>query len=441
MRSIKFNLSKIPHSSWDAAVELCAIYLDRPQKANELLDQLPKSFPSNARSSCQYLFLGALRHGHRTRSVLKQHLRKRPHPRTEAVLLVAGFELFDSPTEKAPQIIHHAVERSKRLLRPSENGLINALLRKLSLAYQADIKDNSLFEQHSHPKWLVESWLASFGEADCRKLLKWNQRTPQTYIKSSAKLPKGFQSTQWPQFYTTPTRKDTAEHSVLSGSDLNWLEQIRPLLESADAYIKDPSTRLASELLAPKSGDTVLDLCAAPGGKAFDLSKIMLGKGLIVAVDLPGKRTESLEENLAKIRSHLLSCERIDSDVLALNEESFTKCKLPTKYDAVMLDVPCSNTGVIQRRTDVKWRLRESDVSACAKLQLQLLHSASRFVQPGGRLVYSTCSIETEENRAVVDAFLESKSGSSFILSDTAISYPWETGHDGAGAFLLLRNG
>ena len=172
MRSIKFNLSKVPRSAWDLAVELCAIYLDRPQKANELLDQLPKNLSSNTRSSCQYLFLGALRNGHRTRSILKPNLRKQPHSLTEAVLLVAGFELFDSPCEKAPQIVHHAVERSKILLRSSENGLINALLRKLSLAYQANIKDNSLYEQHSHPKWMVENWLASFGEADCRKLLE-----------------------------------------------------------------------------------------------------------------------------------------------------------------------------------------------------------------------------------------------------------------------------
>ena len=441
MRSIKFNLSKVPHSAWDLAVELCAIYLDRPQKANELLDQLPKNLSSNTRSSCQYLFLGALRNGHRARSILKPYLRKQPHSLTEAVLLVAGFELFDSPCEKAPQIVHHAVERSKILLRSSENGLINALLRKLSLAYQANIKDNSLYEQHSHPKWMVENWLASFGEADCRKLLEWNQRSPQTYIKSSARLPKGFQPTQWPQFYTPPTRKDAAKDDASSGSNFNWIEQIRPLLESADAYIKDPSTRLASELLAPKSGDNVLDLCAAPGGKAFDLSKMMQGKGLIVAVDLPSKRTRKLEENLNKIRKQLISCERIDSDVLALKEEIFTERNLPIKYDAVMLDVPCSNTGVIQRRTDVKWRLRETDVSACAKLQLQLLHSASRFVQPGGRLVYSTCSIESEENKAVVDAFLKSKSGSCFSFSSARISYPWKTGHDGAGAFLLLRHG
>jgi 16S rRNA (cytosine967-C5)-methyltransferase len=104
-----------------------------------------------------------------------------------------------------------------------------------------------------------------------------------------------------------------------------------------------------------------------------------------------------------------------------------------------MLDAPCSNTGVVQRRTDVKWRLQPKDIEGCAQLQLQLLHSAARFVRPGGRLVYSTCSIEEAENRQVVEAFLASRSGSKFRLEASEISYPWETGHDGAGAFLLSR--
>lgn len=426
MRSIKFTLSQNPPSGWDAAVCLCEAYLTQAQKADQLLEQVPQSLSGEVRSTCQSLFLGALRHGHRTRAALQAHLRKRPRPRAEAILLVAGFELYDGPTEKAPQIIHHAVERSKTLLRASEQGLINALLRKLSAVFATLTADSPLALQYSHPQWLVADWLATHGEAACRELLAWNQRIPQTYIKSSVALPDTFTPTQWPHFYTPPAGR-------------NWLEQVRPHLDTGQAYIKDPSTRLATELLAPKANDTVLDLCAAPGGKAFDLAHAMQGSGLIVAVDLPGTRVERLEENLGKIRSESLRCERIDSDVLELSATSFTERELPAQYDAVMLDAPCSNTGVIQRRTDVKWRLRETDITACAKLQLQLLHSASRFVKPGGRLVYSTCSIETAENRAIVDAFLSSKSGSVYVFVDAAISYPWKTGHDGAGAFLLER--
>ena len=104
-----------------------------------------------------------------------------------------------------------------------------------------------------------------------------------------------------------------------------------------------------------------------------------------------------------------------------------------------MLDAPCSNTGVIQRRTDVKWRLQHEDIANCAALQKQLLRSAAKFVKPGGRMIYSTCSIERAENSEVVHDFLNSKAGKSFQLDASQTSYPWETGHDGAGAFRLLR--
>ena len=209
---------------------------------------------------------------------------------------------------------------------------------------------------------------------------------------------------------------------------------LRDHLSQGKAYIKDPSTRLAPELLAPRPGESVLDLCAAPGGKAFDLAKQMDGKGRLVAVDLPGTRIKRLRENLAKLEAPDLRVELIQSDVLELTSDQFN-----APFDAVMLDAPCSNTGVIQRRTDVKWRLRAGDIAACAKLQLQLLHSASRFAKPGGRLVYSTCSIEPDENRAVVEAFLASKSGRAFELMEAVESLPWRSGHDGAAAFLLTR--
>jgi 16S rRNA (cytosine967-C5)-methyltransferase len=105
-----------------------------------------------------------------------------------------------------------------------------------------------------------------------------------------------------------------------------------------------------------------------------------------------------------------------------------------------MLDAPCSNTGVIQRRIDVKWRLQARDIENCAELQLKLLQKAAEFVAEAGRLVYSTCSIEATENGAVVQKFLDSPAGAEFELSDERISLPWETGHDGAGAFLLKRH-
>ena len=418
MRSIKFEISSKAESGWVYAVLLTENYLSGSRKADELLGELPPEIAGQTRSSAQSLFLGALRHGHRIRKALKPLLRKAPRPIVEAVLLVTGFELISESAERHPKIVHHAVGQAKSLVKQSEQGLLNAVLRKLGPALAA-IPQKDFAGFFSHPQWLISRWVDEFGADATCQLLTWNQQIPKTYLKSFSTSIPDLAPSEWPQF------------QIISGP---LGDTVRQSLAAGEAYIKDPSTRIAPTLLAPTPGDSVLDLCAAPGGKAFDLAHLMQGKGRIVAVDLPGTRIDRLQENLSKLESPDLKTEILEADVLELERDQFD-----TTFDAVMLDAPCSNTGVIQRRTDVKWRLREHDIEACAKLQLQLLHSASRFVKPEGRLVYSTCSIEHAENKEVVEAFLASKSGQSFELIDSAQSYPWESGHDGAGAFLLKR--
>jgi 16S rRNA (cytosine967-C5)-methyltransferase len=428
MRSIKLSLSSKSITGWDAAVYLVEAYLIGEQKADQLLNQLPENFVGDRRAACQSLFLGALRHGHRTRVALQGLLRKKTKSSVEAVLLVSGYEILSAEPERHPKIIHHAVERSKQVVNRFEQGFLNAILRKLPAALEQIKAQKAPAAYYSHPDWLVEHWQKEFPEAYTR-LLKWNQGIPPTYLKvydDEVQIPVGLEATEWPQFYKVTGK-------------ISWREDLHPLLNKGNAYIKDPSTRIAAALLVPKPGESVLDLCAAPGGKAYDMAHAMEGKGQIVAVDLPSKRITRLEENLSTLRSENLKCEIIECDLLEMEASTFEDKSLPSAYDAVMLDAPCSNTGVIQRRTDVKWRLEPKDIENCAKLQLQLLHSAARFVKTGGRIVYSTCSIEAAENQMVVDAFLTSKSGRVFKLEKAMASLPWETGHDGAGAFLLRR--
>jgi len=409
---------------------LTAAYLAENSKANQLLDRLPSDFVGEKRSICQSLFLGALRHGHLIRAAIKPHIRKGLRPESEAIFLVAGYEMTNSPEEKHPKIVHHAVERGKNFISKGELGFLNAVLRKLPEALKNINADNNPGAYYSHPDWLVAKWQKEFGVDAAMGLLEWNQQVPATYLKlykAPGSTPQGLELTEWPNFYR-----------ILPGAD--WSTDLHPLLNKGTAYIKDPSTRLAPQLLAPKPGESVLDLCAAPGGKAYDLAHSMERKGHIVAVDLPSPRIQRLRENLANLQTESLRCTIIECDLLQLSEEILKTSKAPTSFDAVMLDAPCSNTGVIQRRTDVKWRLQPGDIKRCSKLQKELLAQSARFVRPGGRLVYSTCSIETAENRAVVDTFLQSELGKSFQLVDRSTSYPWQTGHDGAGAFLLMRN-
>lgn len=429
MRSIKFVLSTENSTGWDAAVWLTTAYLAENTKANQLLDRLPTDFVGEKRATCQSLFLGALRHGHRIKEALKPHIRRGIRPESEAILLVAGFEIIDSEDEKHPKIVHHAVEQSKKILGKAELGFLNAVLRKLVDSLKTITPESNPAAYYSHPDWLVAKWQKEFGRESADQLLAWNQQIPASYLKLNTTLnamPAGLEATEWPNFY-----------KILP--EANWASDLHPLLNRGTAYIKDPSTRLAPGLLAPQPGESVLDLCAAPGGKAYDLAHSMQRKGQIVAVDLPGPRIHRLRENLSHLENEDLSCRIVECDLLELSPERLDAQGAPASYDAVMLDAPCSNTGVIQRRTDVKWRLQPGDIKRCTKLQKELLAKAAEFVRPGGRLVYSTCSIETAENRAVVDTFLQSPPGKSFELNDRATSYPWQTGHDGAGAFLLIR--
>jgi 16S rRNA (cytosine967-C5)-methyltransferase len=172
----------------------------------------------------------------------------------------------------------------------------------------------------------------------------------------------------------------------------------------------------------------------------------------VVAVDLPDRRRiKRLKENLAKARTADVAL--IEADVLALSPGRFKTHRLPATYSAVLLDAPCSNTGVMRHRADVKWRLREADLARLAAQQLALLTAAARLVAgpgpvipgsppvgagPDGRLVYSTCSLEPEENEGVVEAFLRASSG-QFALAQARSSRPWDTGCDGGSAFLLRR--
>jgi 16S rRNA (cytosine967-C5)-methyltransferase len=333
------------------------------------------------------------------------------------------------------KIVHHAVEQAKGLASPAEARLVNAVVRKLAPALAAPpppklATAEALAEYFSHPEWLVKRWLLQFGAEPTRQLLEWNQRPAPVYARwraADVAPPAFLKPTEWAGFYEVP-----------SG---HWAE-VEPLLKAGQIYLQDPGTRLAVGLLAPQKGETVLDVCAAPGGKSLQIADAMQA-GRVVAIDLPptedkpSARIDRLKENLS--RTHGVEVALVLGDIepgatLLLREHN-----LPTEYAAVLIDVPCSNTGVMRHRVDVKWRLQENDFQKHNKQQLALLHAAARLVAPGGRLVYSTCSIDADENEKVVRAFFDSRAGGPFKLEQSVQSLPWVAGHDGAGVYLLRK--
>jgi 16S rRNA (cytosine967-C5)-methyltransferase len=439
------TVTNAPRSTaWPAAARLIARWLERSERLDALLETLPPDLHGAERARCQHLVFGVVRHFGRIEASLGRLVAHPPRFSTRAVLFVAGFELIDAAEKMVAdgivaKIVHHAVEQTKTLASPAEARLVNAVVRKLAAALvsappPAVASAAQLAEYFSHPEWLVRAWLAQFGAEATRKLLEWNQQPATVYARWRATdetPPAILKPTKWAGFF-----------EVESG---HWSE-IEPLLKAGKLYLQDPGTRLAVELLAPKAGESVLDLCAAPGGKSLLIADALKsGKpssaeaaaGRLVAMDLPGSRIDRLKENLARVSS--VEVALVQADVLEGAVPALREHKLPAEFDAVLIDVPCSNTGVMRHRADVKWRLQEGDFKKHPKQQLALLHAAARLVAPGGRLVYSTCSIDTEENERVVAEFFNSRAGGPFKLESSAQSLPWVTGHDGAAAFLLRR--
>ncbi len=422
-------------TAWPAAAQLIARWLERRERIDALFETLPGKLAGAERARCQHLVFGVVRHASRLEHALARLIAHPPRYATRAVLYIAGFELIEAEGEHADKgmvakIVHHAVDQAKVLSSAAEAKLVNAVVRKLALALHSQLAPNRLAaaavlaEYYSHPEWLVSRWLIDFGAEHTRTLLKWNQTPAPVYARwrdQETPVPEWLKPTQWAGFF-----------EVTSG---HWTE-VEALLKKGKLYLQDPATRLAVELLAPQPGEAVLDVCAAPGGKSLLIADVMK-TGRIVAMDLPGERINRLKENLSRIAD--VDVALVQADIARGGFAHLEDHKLPTEYPAVLIDVPCTNTGVMRHRVDVKWRLQEGDFHKHGRQQLELLHAASKLVAPGGRLVYSTCSLDREENESVVKMFFESRAGSPFKLEKQIISQPWVTGHDGAGAFLLRK--
>jgi 16S rRNA (cytosine967-C5)-methyltransferase len=463
------NTSPKRTSAWTAASQLLARWLGHRERIDRLMEQLPSSLVGAERARCQHLVYGVVRHAGRIEAALDRVVAHPPRFATRAMLYIAGFELIEDGADsgRAARIVHHAVGQAKNWASAAEGRLVNAVARKLSetLPYQpmppVGAPAADLAEYYSHPLWLVQRWLSLFGDTATHALLDWNQRPAPIYARSRGeaidvtdeeKVSKGLspllRATGWPGFYEVGPGR--------------WAD-LEPLLKSGRLYVQDPSARLAVELLAPQPGEWVLDACAAPGGKSLLIADALAVKGPtgaikglsgdnspisaseassvpggLVALDLPGERMERLKENLVHVGE--LKCILVPADLRSDPALMLRGQEAPVTYPAVLVDAPCTNSGVMRHRIDVKWRLQKGDFHRHAQQQLVLLEAAARLVAPGGRLVYSTCSIDPEENEQVVAAFLKS-SGGAFTLAGQVLSKPWEADHDGAGAFLLRRSG
>lgn len=337
---------------------------------------------------------------------------------------------------------HAAVDQTVTLARRfgfgPQAGFVNAVLRgclrerdELVRAL-ADLRESEPAIGYSHPHWLYRRWESRWGREQAIKLLEWNNQTPPVFARINTLRTSAEQlQTQWAQegVEAEPIAVDWAPDQVvrlLRHPPLARLDSFR----EGKFYIQDPSTLMAVQLLNAQAGEIILDQCAAPGGKATYLAQRMEDQGRIIAEDNASERLERLKENIARMGTKAVE--------VALSPQSTTETSAHL-FDRILLDAPCSNTGVMRRRVELRWRVRETEVHRLAAIQLELLTQAAGRLKPGGSLVYSTCSLEPEENQQVVAKFLETHP--RFELEVERELWPFLHGTDGAYAARLRKSG
>jgi 16S rRNA (cytosine967-C5)-methyltransferase len=312
---------------------------------------------------------------------------------------------------------HAAVNETVEAGKAPVRALINAVLRKAIISRKQlmeELDEMNPATLHSHPDWLYKRWRKSFGKEQAIAIMEWDNQPAETFFRLNP---------------LAPTDAEIPGERLKHAPDYFLLEGKLPtqLLAAGAIYIQDPATRHCLHLLAPKPGEKILDACAAPGGKAFLIAAALGGGKGLTCTDSNEKRLPRLEENLSRLR--------IESDEISVHDW----CKpaperFHSAFDAILLDVPCSNTGVIRRRVDVRWRLQPSDIEDLTKIQTEILRNALPCLKPGGRIVYSTCSIESMENIDLVTAFA---GANGLKVGKTIQIKPNQQGTDGAFAAIL----
>ena len=354
------------------------------------------------------------------------------------ILLRLGlYQLFWLERIPDHAAVNETVEQARQLGFGPQSGFINAVLRGYLRERDATVQQLDALKReqpaigYSHPEWLYERWRTRFGEGKTRALLEWNNKPPATYarlnkLKATAEALAQRWETEGVLF--TPRTWDWTEPDTVF--ELRSHPSLASLQTFQDGlfYIQDPSTLLAVRALDPKPGEAILDACAAPGGKTTYIAQLMQNRGFIMAQDIDVRRREMVRENCNRLGLRIVNLSRATT---AINQD------LSEPFDRVIVDVPCSNTGVMRRRVDLRWRIEPAELKRLASTQMQLLEQVAEQVKPGGVLVYSTCSLEPEENDELVRRFVSEHS--TFKLDHERALLPFDEGVDGAYVARLIR--
>jgi 16S rRNA (cytosine967-C5)-methyltransferase len=414
--------------------------LGRVFSRNEsLASLLPANLPSvieSERSFYQQLCYGSLRWFYQLNPLLNELMPKPLKSKDsdiQAALIIGLYQLIHArvPDHAA---IASTVDISKRLKKPWASKLVNGVLRNFQRERDnlfSQYKDNPCFIS-AHPKWLVKSIETS-----------WQDLAPAVFDANNQQPP--FSLRVNPAYCSSEDYLNKLQLANIDAKQTPFSDVGVTLAQACDVYslpgfsegmvsVQDEAAQLAASLLDLQTGQTVLDACCAPGGKTGHLLEREPSLGSITALDLEEKRLVRVHENLQRL-GQTQRVEVICGD--AAQPEQWWHGE---QFDRILLDAPCSATGVIRRHPDIKLLRKPSDIDKLAQLQLQILQAMWALLKPGGRLVYATCSVIPTENTRVIEQFMAAQSDCEEVHLDVDWGIaqtrgrqllPQNNGHDG----------
>jgi len=337
------------------------------------------------------------------------------------VLRLGLYQLFVAKTPEHAAVFE-TVELVPKRQHPIVNGILRSAVRKRKELLN-QLKAQPLEVRFSHPRFLIKRWSKQLGDEETTALCEWNNQPPPLYARiNQLKIDRQNFLERYREARSLPNLSNFVE-----------LPSPSEALNHGDCYVQDPSTAIACEILEPKVGEKILDACAAPGGKTGYLAELMQNSGLIVACDRDNDRIRLIQENLARLGVRIAKVVRHDWT----KEQVTREIQSQAPFDRILVDAPCSNTGVMRRRVDVRWRLRPTDFIRMQFRQVQIARAVLPLLKPDGLLVYSTCSLEQEENESVAQALLTEMP--MLRLEEERRTLPFSDQFDGAFAARFRR--
>lgn len=429
--------------------------LDRLDQTNSYADLLFENEIRKNRLSdqdkglIQEIFFGAVRWRNQLDWIIK-HLYQGSFEKTPRffrhILQISLYQLIYMDRIPAYAAINEAVMLAKSKGGAYWGNKVNGILRTFQRGEcQVNLPDlktepiEYIAIKSSHPAWLVERWIRRYGIEEAISFCEANNRIPNITLRTNRL-----------KINTEELRKFLTDNNIevsLSPYLKDFLITERlPDLSSFEAFenglfsIQDASAGLACELLAPGPGETMVDLCAAPGGKTTYLAELAQDKATILAVDIHKSRLNLIRQNLSRLG--LKSVQLIQADGAQFSCDP---------VDKIIVDVPCSGLGVLSKRVDLRWKRTPEQIDGLTQLQSKLLQNAAKLLKPGGVLVYCTCTIEPQENEQMVERFLnvnkqfQLENASNYVSNQTTDSsgciytFPHHHGIDGSFAARLVK--